>query len=500
LIQTISDAHAALMRFARDSFAPSPGLPRQILIGGDGGVGKTHSVIAFSPHAQLQAKADGRPWRLIYTVPEHVNLGPQISDRFTRAGLAVARLEGRGDPFNPSPRRKPRCRNLPAVGEAIRAGKPVREAVCGTHDGPQCPFFETCDYLADVRRAAAADVVVVVVAHSFIFERLPREVLHDVGWVVIDEDFTGQGDYIRNLTLETFAADALGRYPVLDKSSPDEAATRKLAWLHAALLRAIGKAPDGYLPAAALLAEGLTPDDCIEAARLNWRRNIDVPMTPATNLEARAEMARMAAINRQLPVIAAVWQGLRALLAEGERGAGRIALGTQDRRRGSWREITVHAQKYLATWIADLPIIMLGATTSTAGVRRFFPRTETRVPPHVAAPHARNRLILGGFGKTTLARRPKRLRQLRTWHEVHNLGRDQVVVTHLSAVSAFTDMAGTRTTHHGANAGDDSFRDTDALSVIGGSSARPEEVAALGQRAVGAEYPSRARSKRRLRC
>ena len=477
---TVVDARAALIRFAREAFAPAAEgqLAPQILIAGEGGTGKTHAVGAHTPHAMLQAKTEGHPWRLIYGVPEHINLGPQITERFTKLGLNVFRLEGRGDPFNPTPRRKPRCQNLPAVGEAIMSGQSVREAVCGpAPDGSRCPFFDGCDHLADLRHAAKADVV--VVAHNFIFEHLPKEVLHDVGWVVIDEDFTAHGDYIRGLTVETFAADALARFPVLHKGEPDKAETHKVEWLHGALLRFCARVADGYLPAEAIRAEGITPDDCADAARLNWRRKIDVGTTPGTDLQRRGERRREVAINRQLPTIAAIWHGIEAVLREGERGAGRIALSTRHSAKGSWREITVHAQRQVATWLADLPIIIVGATTGLGAVRRFFPRTELRSPPRVATPHAHHRLILGGFGKATLARHPKRQRQLRTWHEVQNMGRDQGIVTHLSAAAAFAGMADTRTTWHGANAGDDSFRAVEVLSVIGGMSARPAAIAQL---------------------
>ena len=38
---------------------------------------------------------------------------------------------------------------------------------------------------------------------------------------MIDEDFTAHGDYIRNLTVETFGPKALARFPVLHKGEPD---------------------------------------------------------------------------------------------------------------------------------------------------------------------------------------------------------------------------------------------------------------------------------------
>jgi hypothetical protein len=95
----------------------------------------------------------------------------------------------------------------------------------------------------------------------------------------------------------------------------------------------------------------------------------------------------------------------------------------------------VHAQREVATWLTDLPIIIAGATTGIEAVRRFFPRAVLRSAPPVATPHAFHRLILGGFCKSTLARRPKRLRQLRTWLQVQTMGRDQGIVTHLEEIA-----------------------------------------------------------------
>ena len=60
-----------------------------------------------------------------------------------------------------------RCVKRSAAG---REGPIVRSSACNA-DG----------HFADLRRAAEADVV--VVAHNFIFEELPKEVRHDVGWV-----------------------------------------------------------------------------------------------------------------------------------------------------------------------------------------------------------------------------------------------------------------------------------------------------------------------------
>lgn len=68
----------------------------------------------------------------------------------------------------------------------------MRSAVCGKANGRRCPLFESCGYLAQSHRTHDADVL--IVAHEFLFERLPTAVLHDVAYVIIEVDFIPTGD------------------------------------------------------------------------------------------------------------------------------------------------------------------------------------------------------------------------------------------------------------------------------------------------------------------
>ena len=68
----------------------------------------------------------------------------------------------------------------------------MRSAVCGKANGRRCPLFESCGYLAQSHRTHDADVL--IVAHEFLFERLPTAVLHDVAYVIIEDDFIPTGD------------------------------------------------------------------------------------------------------------------------------------------------------------------------------------------------------------------------------------------------------------------------------------------------------------------
>ena len=84
----------------------------------------------------------------------------------------------------------------------------MRSAVCGKANGRRCPFFESCGYLAQSHRAHDADVL--IVAHEFLFERLPTAVLHDVAYVIIEDDFIPTGDAIAELPVDVFRPHSIG--------------------------------------------------------------------------------------------------------------------------------------------------------------------------------------------------------------------------------------------------------------------------------------------------
>jgi putative DNA primase/helicase len=440
---TLADAHAYVARIAAQFFTPRPEgeLAPQVLLAGQGGIGKTDAAARFLPHGIVQAKAASKPHRAIVLVSEFKVLGPQLVERFRALGLDVALLRGRGDAFDPKP--DDLCKNPAAVAETLRAKQDIRQSVCGTPNGPHCPFLADCEHVAAVERASRADVV--VAAHNFIFNRLSKRVWHDVGFVLIDEDFTTHGDRIFSLTMETFTKPGLDRFPVRYEGHPAAAMTASLAKLHQALHQACEASQDGYLTAEVLRAAGMTPADCLEARRLEWRREVPVTMTPGMELERRRELARDAAINIQLPQIAAVWDAVHAILTDGENGAGRIEITTDDDRRGMRRELTVHTQHQVATWLTDLPVLMLNATASLGDVRRFFPRTVERRPPAVAAPHASARLIVGGFSNRTLKNSKSKREALKTWLALNARGRAETgLVTHKATLADLSGVPGMR--------------------------------------------------------
>ena len=276
---------------------------------------------------------------------------------------------------------------------------------------------------------------------------------------------------------------------MLAKGEPDDGWTRRLGWLDAMLHRACAGSPDGYLAADALRAAGLTPAQADEAHKLSWRRKVAANLKPGMPFEERRAEVQRAGVNAALPTIGAVWQAVGAMLRAGDDAAGRLKLTTRTGKRGTVRELVVHRQRGIADWLNEVPVLMLNASGGIEEARRFFSRAVERSPARVATPHARTRLILGGFGKGTLARHPRKLADLRAYLAVEHAGDELGIVTHLSATDAIRGMADTRLAHHGATAGDDEFRHVDVLAVIGGMSAPPDVIAALAAARTGQAVP-----------
>jgi hypothetical protein len=55
--------------------------------------------------------------------------------------------------------------------------------------------------------------------------RSPKAVAENVGRIVVEEEFTGHGVWIFNLTLDIFGPAALDQWPVLHEDNPDAAST-----------------------------------------------------------------------------------------------------------------------------------------------------------------------------------------------------------------------------------------------------------------------------------
>jgi hypothetical protein len=482
---TPADVRAKILAAVRMFFA-SRGRRVRTIVQGPTGSGKTERVGELLPHIIAADKADrellgdNRPYRAVVMVPAH-RLGRKIAKRYRKHGLDVAILEGRGDPWKPAtPGRPYLCQNLEAVGLALNAHQDVRSAVCGTKKGKgRCPFYDSCGYISQFDHAKKADVL--LVAHSYMFERLPKAIVKDVAYVVIDEDFSPQGDAIFELSTESFGSNALSQAPVLQEGEPDPEATAELKIIHDLVAALLERAQDGYLDPAAVAEHGPTVQQLNYAQHLNWKRHRDADMHPSMTLEQRKAALASAGANAQLPRLATICR----TLATGE--ASRIRLYTDMGRAGARRMMVVHGQRKLAGWISDLPVMMLNATACAEDVRRFFPDAELAPIPQPALDHQTVHQVLGGFGKSAL--NPTKLAALVEDVSIKALGKTGLVIVHEKHEAAFKEIPGIRTMHHGDVAGDDDHGDVDVVFQIGGPFASPKAIAELATARSGQPVP-----------
>jgi putative DNA primase/helicase len=482
---TPADVYAATLNAVRAFFELS-GSPR-IIAPGMTGSGKTQNVGKLLPHVIAAAKAErelsGREnaYRAVYMVPAH-RLGRQIAQRFTALceehGLRVAILEGRGDPWKPEkPSRPYLCRNLEAVGLALQAHQDVRSAVCGSAKGKRrCAFFNECGYLSQFAAAREADVL--IVAHTFLFDRLPKSVLHDVAYVIVDEDFTPTGDAIGELPLDVLRPASINAAPALQRDS-DEADKEKTEELHryaAKLVAIFDGAPDGYLADEAL--DQFPPSDARFLRYLNWKRRRDVGMHPGMSLMERREAFRAAAVNQVLPKIAA----LTHMLDRGE--AARIRLDTDDKGR---RKLILHGRRHVANWVSSKPVLMLNATARLPDYQRFFGDAALLPLPQARLEHQHVHQVLGSFGKSAMT--DKKLAGLLMEARAHiAAGKSLLVICHEQNEAAFQAI-GARTLHHGDLAGDDDHGDVDVIMHIGGPFPDYRKIAELATARSGVSVP-----------
>jgi hypothetical protein len=306
-----------------------PAPPKHAAIRITTGAGKSEATRAAAADYVRKAKKQGIPPRVAVYVPTH-KLGEEARQRMP-ADITTALLQSRkandlatGDPL---------CRNLAAVEAAEAIGADVERSACRKPrrggDPILCQFYETCGYQRQKQAAKQADIV--FAAHQYLFG--PPEVLtKDVGVVVIDESFWQSGLSFAKLAVDGLGAE-LQSFPVrLHDGTEDRDETAHLSDLIARLQRAVKASPVGeYLTKAALLAAGLLPREKYEdggsgatAAKLEWRRKVDVGLLPGAGEEMCRRQAKQFGFLAQLPKRAAIWQAVEELLSGPDDATGRL--------------------------------------------------------------------------------------------------------------------------------------------------------------------------------
>lgn len=459
-------AHAILDFFKRCGDTPTP----RVLVASATGTGKTQLLGEGLPYLIEAERAAGRPHRVIIPVPAH-RLGAQICARYQALGVNAATYRGRGDPFD-GRSVSDLCQNMGEVRLAVAAQEEVASAVCNnTNQKTQCPFFNGCRYYEQLARAIAADVV--FVAHNFIFQALPEKLLADVGFIIIEEDFTPHGTgSVEGLPISIFGQESLNKYPVLHGKKTGHAAnysaTNDLSVLYRKIERALTLAASEQSTVRdALRAVGLTADEINTARALTWQRKRPRGMYPAMPFGARQALAEKAAHHLTLPRIAIVLHALEALANESDAGNGAFSFSA-----GAF--LTVHRLKKPDDWLTDLPILIPSASVRPDLVRHFFPSLEVVSPPAPALPHQVVHQYLGSFGKEATA---AKLRDLVAEVRYRSAGKRALVIVHMEHEHAFWGLPNVSTLHHGDVAGDDDFGDVDIVFHIGGPFPKTHDTA-----------------------
>jgi len=437
-------------------------------------------------------------------VPTH-RLGEEARQRFP-ADISTALLQSRkADDLATG---EPLCRNLAAVEAAEAIGADVERSACRKPrrgaDPILCQFYETCGYQRQKQAAKQADIV--FAAHQYLFG--PPEVLtKDVGVVVIDEGFWQSGLSFSKLAVDGLDVE-LQAFPVRDhdgdKNSDD---THHLADLIERLKSAVKASPVGeYLTKAALLAQGLLPADKYEsgsgaaAAKLEWRRKVDVVLLPGAGEETYRRQAKQFGFLAQLPKRAAMWQAVEELLSGPFDATGRLRTEIKTTTDGSVLCLKLNLRRDIHERISGLPVIALDATLNIDIVKHFFPRIKLALDLEVRAPHERVIQVVGlPVGKASLSqlepgrRRPEEEQRVANKRErlltvVRRLaaGRPCVVITNKELTPLF-DGAGQNieVAHFNAIEGIDRWRCVDVLITIGRPLPSPKAVEDMGAALTG---------------
>lgn len=451
------------------------------------GTGKSEATRTAAVGYVGEAKKHGIPHRVAVYVPTH-KLGEEARQRFA-AGISTALLQSRK--ANDLATGKPLCLNLPAVEAAEAIGADVEQAACRKGrrgaDPILCPFYNECGYQRQKEAAKQADIV--FAAHQYLFA--PSDVLtNKVSVVVIDESFWQSGLSSPKLAVDGLDAE-LEAFPVRDhdgKRNSDD--THHLADLIERLKSAVKASPVGeYLTKAVLLAAGLLPCEKYEnggsgatAARLEWRRKVDVGLSPGAGEETCRRRAKQFGFLGQLRKRAAMWQAVEELLSGPDDATGRLRTELKTTADGSVLYLKLNGRRDIHERIAALPVIALDATLNLDIVEHFFPRMDLALDLEVLAPHESVTQVVGlPVGKASLSqlepgkRRPeeeqrvanKRERLLKVVRRLAD-GRRCVVITNKELTPLF-DGAGPNieVAHFNAIEGIDRWRDVDVLITIG---------------------------------
>ena len=176
------------------------------------------------------------------------------------------------------------CGNLEAVQDAWTVGEDVERSVCGgVGDGPACPVRSTCSYQA--QKQAVRDADVVIASNQTPFHSLASYVRDNLALLVADESWWQSGLVKdRPIRLASLVSDVLRhavRKSAGGKQVADNDTTGELRELVQRLAAVLDAMEDGaFLSREAVVAAGLSADNCARAHKLEWARKVDDVLVP----------------------------------------------------------------------------------------------------------------------------------------------------------------------------------------------------------------------------
>ncbi|WP_461623411.1 hypothetical protein [Bradyrhizobium sp. 25ACV] len=254
---------------------------------------------------------------------------------------------------------------------------------------------------------------------------------------------------------------------------------------------------DGYLTKAALLEAGLLPSNSYEegsgavAAKLEWRRKVDVDLTPQSSEETAKARVKEFRFLGQIGKRAAMWRAVEEVLSGPDDATGRLRIVMKNTKDGAVLCLRINGRREIHERIGALPVIVLDATLHLEILKYFFPRIEVALDLKVMAPHEHITHVIGlPVGKSSLSKLEpgkrstaeekrvgnKRERLLKTVRKLA-AGRRTLLITNKELEEQFDRaVPHMETAHFNAVEGIDRWRDVECLITIGRPLPAPDAI------------------------
>ena len=428
-------------------------LPPRKMIRAEAGLGKTRAIIK-----RLAAGNE----RATVLVPRH-RLADELVEHFRAAGLEPAVWRGleADDPEQPGAKM---CTNLELSSAALAVG--LLDDACGI-----CPMCNTCGH----RRQRHQQSRVWIAANNFMFTSPPSP-LRSADLLIVDESFWQHSlvgnDKPRLLALSTLSGDVA---PLRGIDGD------RLHHLRGRLIDAFQASGAGPLKRSALIAARLDAAGAGEARALAWRRKPDGKLLKGR--DSKTAVALLTAARQNFtPREPLLWGRLKRFLEGDSRDvapgivlihdADLGAVGSGDAVALAWREELAEA------W-AELPVLLLDATTEPAINRLFLPDLEV-TELAVKKPHVHVTQLVEPLPTGRLA--PRRADDGRNGNRAANTKRiaDRLTVDAAGAgevlavatIAVEAEIKGhvpqnVTLRHYGDIEGEDIYRDVDAVTLAG---------------------------------